>query len=74
MLKALEDAIAKIRALPEDRQQLAAELLEELASGGDLYELSEDEKAALKDGLERSDRGEFVSEDRIAAFWKKAGL
>ena len=32
MIKALEQAIQKVRALPEDKQRLAAELLEELAA------------------------------------------
>ena len=43
MIRSLEQAISKIRNLPEDKQRLAAELLEEIASEGS-YALTSDEK------------------------------
>jgi hypothetical protein len=74
MIKALELAIAKVRALPEEKQQLAAELLEEVAAVEEPYVLSEAEKAILLPALERANRGEFASDESVAALWKKSGL
>ena len=74
MIKVLEQAIAKVRKLPEDRQQLAAELLEELAAGNEPYILSADERAAVLPALARAERGEFASDDEVAALWVKCGL
>lgn len=74
MIKALEQAISKVRALSEDRQRLAAELLEELASIDATHVLSEDELAILLPALERTDRGEFAAADDVAALWRKSGL
>ena len=74
MIKVLEQAIAKVRALPEDKQQLAAELLEELAATGEPYFLSEAERAILLPALERAEKGEFASDADMAALWRKCGL
>ena len=65
MIKALETAIAKVRALPEDKQQLAAELLEELAAVEVPYALSDAESAAVREGLANADRGEFASDEDV---------
>ncbi|MEQ1670013.1 MAG: hypothetical protein ABL893_04060 [Hyphomicrobium sp.] len=72
MIKALEQAILKVRALPEDKQRLAAELLEQLAEKP--YVLSEAERAVLEPALERADKNQFASEAEVAALWKKCGL
>lgn len=75
MTKVLEDAIEKVRRLPEDRQAYAAEVLEQIvAAGSGLFVVPEDHRAAVLDGLAEADRGEFVSDDEMAAFWKKCGL
>ena len=75
MTKVLEDAIEKVRKLPEDRQTYAAELLEQIvAAGGDSSIVPEAHRAAVLEGLGQAQRGEFVSEDEMAALWKKCGL
>jgi predicted transcriptional regulator len=50
MMKVLEDAIEKVKRLPEEH------------------------RAAVLEGLEQSERGEFVSDEEMTAFWKKCGL
>ena len=74
MIKVLEQAISKVRKLPEEKQRLAAELLEELAAVDEPYILSPDERAVLLPALERAERGEFASDEEVAALWRKCGL
>ena len=64
MIRSLEQAISKIRNLPEDKQRLAAELLEEIASEGS-YALTSDEKNAIREGLGEADSGQFISDTEI---------
>jgi hypothetical protein len=70
MIKALEQAIQKVRALPEDKQRLAAELLEEIAAG-DIGVMSPEERAAVREGMAEADRGEFVSDAEAEQLLRK---
>ena len=75
MTKVLEDAIEKVRKLPEDRQAYAAELLEQIAAAGsDRFLIPEAHRVAVLEGLGQAQRGEFVSEDEMSALWEKCGL
>lgn len=75
MIKVLEQAIEKIKKLPQERQVLAAEVLEQIASGdGEPFIVPEEDRAAVLEGLEQARRGEFASDDEMAALWKKSGL
>jgi predicted transcriptional regulator len=75
MTRVLEDAIEKVRKLPEDRQAYVAEVLEQIAAAGsDLFTVPEDHRAAVLEGLEQVQRCEFVSDDEMAALWGKCGL
>ena len=60
----LETLFAKVRALPKARQELAVEVLSEIADEK-TYALSEDERAVLESALERAKRGEFASQADI---------
>ncbi len=59
----LESLFAKVRALPKERQEAAAEALADIAS--EPYQLSDDELAILKPALERSERGEFADDHDV---------
>ena len=75
MTRVLEEAIEKVRKLPEDRQAYVAEVLEQIAAAGsELFTVPEDHRAAVLEGLEQVERGEFVSDDEMAALWKSCGL
>jgi hypothetical protein len=76
MTKILEKAIAKVRTLPaEDQDMLGAVLLaladEELTHIG---ELDDETRAAVREGLEQAKRGESVPEEEIKALWQRLGL
>ena len=54
------------------RQQDAADMLLWLeANGGRFYHPSDDEWAAIQEGLEQAKRGEFVPQEEMDAFWKR---
>jgi len=75
MMKVLEDAIEKIKRLPQDRQAYAAEVLEQIAAAGsDPFAVPDDHRAAVLEGLGQAERGELVSDEEMAALWKKCGL
>jgi predicted transcriptional regulator len=72
MIKALEDAIANVRKLPEDRQVYAADILEQIAAAGTgIFVVPEPHRAAVLEGLEQAERYEFVDDDEMARLWKK---
>jgi predicted transcriptional regulator len=75
MTKALEDAIEKVRKLPEGRQAYVAEVLEQIAAAGsDPFIVPETHRAAVLEGLREAERGEFASDEEMADLWKKCGL
>jgi hypothetical protein len=66
MIKALEDALAKVMRLPAQKQELAAELLEQLTVGDKpVYPLSDEERVAVREALVRAHRGEFAEGDKV---------
>lgn len=75
MTKVLEDVIEKVRRLPEDRQAYVAEVLEQIvANDEDLFVVPEEHRADVLEGLEQAERGEFATDQEMAALWKKCGL
>ena len=42
--------------------------------GGDVFVVPEEHLAAVLEGLEQAERGEYASDDEMAALWKKCGL
>jgi predicted transcriptional regulator len=75
MTKVLEDAIEKVRRLPEDRHAHVAEVLEQIAAfGSELFVVPESHRPAVLQGLAEAGRGEYVSDEEMAALWKKCGL
>lgn len=75
MTKLLEEAIQKVRELPEADQNEAAEMLLSVASkANEPIRLDEETRAAVRDGLQQAERGEFVSDDDMAAFFRRHGI
>ncbi len=68
MIKILEDALGKVLRLPEAKQEIAAELLEQLAADdGQPYLLSTEERRIMREVLARAERGEFADEAEVDA-------
>jgi DNA-binding protein H-NS len=70
MIKILEDAIEKVKKLSPERQQYAAEVLEQIAEAGDkAYALSKEERRLVREGIAELDAGQIVSDADMATFW-----
>ena len=72
MTKKLEDAITKARELPEDDQDMAADVL--LSMIAEPMPLDDEARSAIREGLDQARRGEFVPDEEIQALWKRHGL
>jgi hypothetical protein len=75
MTKMLEEAINKVRELPEADQDEAAEMLLSVASKNAApAPLNDETRAAIREGREQARRGEFASDKDMAAFFKRHGV
>ena len=75
MTKLLDQAIEKVRELPEADQDDTAEMLLwviEARSGA--MPLDEETAKAIDEGLAEARRGDFASEAEVAALWKRHSL
>lgn len=72
MIKALEQAVDKVKRLSKERQEYAAEVLERIAEAGDgVYALSDEERRLVQEGLAELDRGEIATEAEVRAVFDK---
>ena len=75
MTKLLDQAIAKVRELPEAEQDSLARVLlsmAELDASG--FPLDAATEAAIREGLAQAERGEFVADEVVAEANKRHGL
>jgi len=64
-----------VRSWPQKDQEELAELAREIeARRTGVYVINEEERAAIRRGLDEAARGEFVPDDEMNAFWKKYGV
>jgi predicted transcriptional regulator len=76
MTKLLEMAVEAAKQLsPEEQDELARTILE-IVSGADdeVYVLSDEENSAIDRRLEFADRGEFATDEEVAAVFAKYRL
>ncbi|MFK8251426.1 hypothetical protein [Ancylobacter terrae] len=73
----LDEAIAKLKALPEDRQADAVALLDMFFAQGEArYVLTPEQVAEVEDTLRELDAGRMkvFSEEEMDEFWRRYGL
>ena len=69
----MDQAIAKVRELPEEEQERAAQSLmifAELARQG-AYKLTADETAAIAESKAQVSRGEFATDEEVEAAYRR---
>lgn len=72
--KRLEKAIEAAKAWPLDRQDAAAEILEQMNRlSATPYKISAEEHADLEEALAEARRGEFASDAEVAAMFARHG-
>ena len=72
MIKILEHAVEKVTALSTERQEYAAEVLEQIADAGDaVYHLGDEERRMVREGLAELDRVEIATNAEVRAVFDK---
>lgn len=67
MTKMLRDLLAQAESWPREDQEDLAEYAREIeARRTGIYTMSEDERAAVRQGMAEADQGKFVSDDVVA--------
>ncbi len=75
MTDLLEQALAATDKLPPETQDVLARMILAIVEReGEVYELSEEELGSLETSLAQADRGEFATDEEVAALWTKHGL
>jgi predicted transcriptional regulator len=76
MTKLFERAVETVRGLPPETQDALARLVLQLAREDDRspMAISVDDQASFAESMAEAERGEFVSDQTIQAFWAKHGL
>ena len=70
----IKAVLDRVLSWPPERQEEAAEMLLWLERHqGEVYDPSDEEWAAIQEGLEQAKRGEFASEDEMTALRRKFG-
>lgn len=71
----LARAIEVAESWPEDRQNAAAEVLEEMqAFGNEPFQLTAEDRADLEQAIEEMRRGEYASDADVEAMFRRHGL
>ena len=71
MTKLLQRGIKAVESLSPERQDLAGEILLEIAGKSPPpYQLTPEQIGDLKESIAEADRGEFVSEAEIEEMWR----
>ncbi len=76
MTKEQIDAVLEsVRSWPQQDQEELVELAREIeARRAGVYIMNDEERAAVREGLDQARRGEFVPDDEMDALWKKYGV
>ena len=71
----MDRAIAKLRALPPERQEELAEYVAELAEDpAPPYKLTPEQQAEVRLARQELDEGKVASQEELDALWRRAGL
>lgn len=68
----LETLFDQIRALPPDKLEELAEIVEWMDPDGDFMEIPEEAIPGIERGLAAIERGEFATDEEVAAVFAKA--
>jgi predicted transcriptional regulator len=75
MTKLLDQAIAKVRKLPDEEQDSLARVLLSMAEmDASDFPLDTATEVAIREGLAQAERGEFVADEVVAEANKRHGL
>lgn len=68
----IDEVLDRVRTWPPERQEDAVRVLLEMeAAGTGVYVLSEEERAAIEEGMEQARRGEFATDEEVAELFNR---
>jgi predicted transcriptional regulator len=68
----LENLLERIATLPDDLLDEVEQSVDEIERWrGDVFRLTDEERAAVRKGMEAARRGEFVTDEELAAFYRR---
>ena len=69
-----ESLIERVATLPEELLDEVAESVEDIVAWhqSGIYHLSDDERVSVRKGMEAARRGDFASDDEIAALYNRS--
>lgn len=73
MTELLERAVAVLREMPEETQDDVARALLGMANAMSLDDIEPDHRDAVREGLEQAARGEFATDEEVAAIFRRFG-
>ena len=74
MTSAARELLEEIGSWPKEDQDELVEVAREIkARRTGTYVMTDEERAAVREGLEQARRGEFVPDEEMEAFWKRHG-
>jgi hypothetical protein len=74
MTSAARELLEEIESWPREDQEELMEIVREIkARRTGTYVMTDEERLAVREGLEQARRGEFVPDDVMEAFWKRHG-
>ena len=76
MTKLFESAVEIVRSLPPEAQDALSRIVLQLGRENDLppITISVEDETSFEESMAEAERGEFVSDETIQAFWAKHGL
>jgi hypothetical protein len=75
MNKVVETLLERVVDWPEEAQaELVKSIVDIETRHFGVYKLSDEERAAIKEALAEAERGKFVPDEVVAAFFKRIGL
>jgi predicted transcriptional regulator len=70
----LQNLFERIAALPDELLGEIEQSIDEIERWrGDVFRLTDEERAAVRKGMEAARRGEFVTDEELAAFHRRHG-
>jgi predicted transcriptional regulator len=70
----LQNLFERIAALPDELLGEIEQSIDEIERWrGDVFRLIDEERAAVRKGMEAARRGEFVTDEELAAFYRRHG-